>query len=780
MINIIMDIIDITDIILSKIKKETNLYCFNPSITHYKNDIYLIVYRITKYDVQMELHPWKIWDNGYKYFIDPRKVIDNKYRSQYGNSILVDLNDNDLCLSIPDISEYDSTGLSIVSFNGIEVNMIKNYYCIFGNEMNQDSRIAKYDNQFVITYNVFESEPKRISLRYRLLDISPDLCTLNMSEEKYMFDHLYRNVEKNCTFMNKNDILYGIESDFKVVRIINNEQIIISKTVQPFANLINHYGKDNICISLGTPSIPYKGLFLSVGHIKIQYKKLFDIEPANIFLSKINFDSIHKHGRYIYFMFLFTFDADYNVINISRPFIPSIKMNHMPYLLVYPAGLTFVNDKIAISYGEGDCRCKILLLEQKLVNKLLSDKFDYGFYFLSNMVSIQHFGYFGNGNTGDDAFIKVFEYLRKKYYPYAECKYSGKFEESHDLNIIGGGDIINEYFMGQIKNASVIAVGVGIPYPSNIHYLQKCDSVILRNINDAKKLGYTYYPDLTFLLPKIFQKFVFRQPTKIINNIGFCLTRTYYHSSYPELYDNYVNEIVKLIDKLINGGYNIHLIPFCFNQNNRNECDLILMNDIKKYFPENKHVVVCFENRTIDNFPNNVEEILYKISEMDFVVCTRFHSHIFCTIARVPFVSLTCGRKCIEYMRDAGLSEHVYKLKTNHMDIPIKFSSAMFHIFLMENMYYASLIRSKINSIMQTHEVRMNDFENYWVQLINEHIPVKNFDLYPVILDSSAEQRINHTVSGPVYQLPLDRCLTSSPKGINPDVFGGVTSPPIY
>src|SRR5579864_4509104 len=97
-----------------------------------------------------------------------------------------------------------------------------------------------------------------------------------------------------------------------------------------------------------------------------------------------------------------------------------------------------------------------------------------GFYFLTNCCRIQHYGYFNHFNCGDDAFQLIFKYLHKKFYPHFEIEFTDVCKDGYDLTTIGGGDVINKYFMSQIKSdQNVIAVGVGIPYVSEEHYLEK-------------------------------------------------------------------------------------------------------------------------------------------------------------------------------------------------------------------------------------------------------------------------------------------------------------------
>ena len=456
---------------------------------------------------------------------------------------------------------------------------------------------------------------------------------------------------------------------------------------------------------------------------------MFKYYPASDFLSLINFDQIHKHGAFIYFVYIFLFDSHYNIIRISKPFIPTTNQSHLPYVLAYPAGIAAdpVTNNIIISYGEGDCKCKLLILKSDIVDDLLTDTCNYGFYFLTLDIKIRHFGYFGHKNTGDDAFTHVFKYLHSKFNPFATIVYENYFADSDtDIHIIGGGDIINPYFMEQIVTTKpVIAAGVGIPYLANVRYLPKCSEVIMRNKVDATELNYVYYPDLAFLLPKILPVMpvvpvVHAKLNSTIKQIGFCLTRTYYNPRYVNLYDAYVDSIVVCINKLLTNNYDINLIPFCFDPRNSSEYDILLLTDIKAHFATNSNVHICLQDHDITR-SEYVADVYNIINQMDFIVCTRFHSHIFATIATVPFVSLTCGRKCLTYMNDIGLNSLVYKLTTNEIDLPIDFSGTHFYDFLLNHITNATNIKSQLVQIRQQQEKLMVQFEAYWAKLMSTY-----------------------------------------------------------
>jgi hypothetical protein len=48
------------------------------------------------------------------------------------------------------------------------------------------------------------------------------------------------------------------------------------------------------------------------------------------------------------------------------------------------------------------------------------------------------------------------------------------------------------------------------------------------------------------------------------------------------------------------------------------------------------------------------------ILELDFAICTSYYSHIYCTVARIPFMSISNNRTTKAYMNQCGLSQYIY------------------------------------------------------------------------------------------------------------------------
>src|SRR5580692_7181133 len=105
-----MHIVDITKLI--KLNQK-NYYCFNNCLQHIKDNLFIMVYRVIKYNPPdgKTYHPWQVWDNNYKVFAIKSKELfkqnqhlnvnkklynTSKYRKKLSNDKFIILDSEDL------------------------------------------------------------------------------------------------------------------------------------------------------------------------------------------------------------------------------------------------------------------------------------------------------------------------------------------------------------------------------------------------------------------------------------------------------------------------------------------------------------------------------------------------------------------------------------------------------------------------------------------------------------------------------------------------------------
>lgn len=736
--------------------KGGEVFFCNNSLLYYQDDLFLMTFRRMEYHIPNKkylslIHPWKIWDNGFKFLhpdpdrVDPTKKYGKlKYRSYLSSDMFVDFSSATSHLITND-KEFDSTGMVILQYtsNGFKiVHWIDN---LFGSDMNQDCRILRDENQELwLFYNGY-FVPDQCRMMKRKLHLNLERKFMYLYEEQdFIPTQIRRSIEKNCV-MDGEAIYYGFHGG--VFTVIYNDEIYESPV--PFIQgMIDRYD-NRIAISLGTPPIQiWNGRRVAVGHVKIEFRNRMSFmgmsffrDPFQDFLEGIEWKDIYAHGKYIYFMFLFEFNQDYKITRISDCFIPtSESSSHLPYLLTFPCGLTSDPDgyNFWLSFGEGDTRCKIMTMDRDDIDNLLfypeiMTPENYRMRFLNidewnRRPKIFHLGYFFEKNCGDDMFRVVFQCLKERLYPdhlavfRNHYKHFPEFDADRDKIIFGGGDIVNPYFLNHLFRTDGIikdAVSIGIPYIDNQKLMDHFRYICLRSMFDYKRLSdeykdrLIYFPDIGFLMPLLLPVSNIRLTADWTSNrprLGVCLARTFYR---PGNETEYMKFILAMVDtfRILIEEMDIYLIPFCTNRKKRYEDDHVIHNHILEFFRDDPRMIDVSRR-----YQSEMDEVFHTyslLSKMDFMLCSRFHSHIFSIAQAIPFVSFSQNRKVVNLMNEFNLSEFIFPFE-NIEGLPIYLDAARFSSFLLHHFKKRWSVADRLRMIQKFTTDQMKKFMTMW------------------------------------------------------------------
>lgn len=323
-------------------------------------------------------------------------------------------------------------------------------------------------------------------------------------------------------------------------------------------------------------------------------------------------------------------------------------------------------------------------------------------------------GYYDHNNTGDEQYKLTFKKMIVDNLPYdRNTKYNIRFVDCDKLKkteiieteiiILGGGDILNNYFLDEInekfknKKNKIIAVSVGLPYINILIKTEKLsiiDYIFLRTEQDMETFGRYFQKERLFYLPDISYYLknidiskqrnascnvldgIKKSGTKII---AFCLNRHIYSSSREANYKDIVAEFAKTIAYLVEQKYYIVLLPF--NTNDKvSENDVIFHTDIYNILDKKARKNVLNITSTLD-----VMEMYDIFSYFYLVVPMRFHACLFSIYQNVPLIPILTTKKVTNVLLDIKWP-HSYKLDTDENDIPLKMDS--------------SILISKINDVL--------------------------------------------------------------------------------
>lgn len=321
-------------------------------------------------------------------------------------------------------------------------------------------------------------------------------------------------------------------------------------------------------------------------------------------------------------------------------------------------------------------------------------------------------GYYDRANLGDEMFKlsipKLLPETDLKFICVDDIKLDKDEINNYDAVVCGGGDIVNDYFNIKFNkllsnfNGPIYGVGIGIPYPGLIKkgYLDIYDHVFVRSTTDILKLQrrlgshYVHYlPDMGFTLKYEETK----KPKNKIKKVGVFLIQSVFK------YKSIVYSLCKFLENICK-SYEVTLYRFN-TSGSEVEDDKFINGEIYNFLKS--------ENPNLKN-----DEKVYKVNEMlnvmgslDYGVCMRFHSHIFSTIAGLPFISIFSTRK-VELYVDEENYDWKCKLELDSACKPLKFD----HVKATEIFYdmvnnsesiklKLKYIKNKYNFLLDTKQV---------------------------------------------------------------------------
>ena len=381
-----------------------NIYAFNPSIAHWKDNLYLCSYRqFVRYPHLFQIGTT---DTGITYnyttdkFRDPNHPWFGKCSSLRWNHI-------------PAFGGFSNTRIAIIQINPDDsVTLIQSKMYV-ENEIVQyidgeDARLLQIkDNKFLLSCTNFFKDvvikdsttcTKCLLISTRIIEVFPasDHFQIIIHPETILCPNISSSIEKNWSFslIDKDKPepyisfsygLYPIHTVFDVSLVnnkiecknMNSVPKLTSSADNIFSRLVSFYGSKGIgherfFVSVSTPTVQIDtNIFLGVGHIKFRHTPM-SVYPNPSYLYQFCFDmyasSKTTHEIYIYMMFFYAFNiTDGEILACSNMFIPPSKGT-----LCFPSGLTINNDQVILSYGDDDDKCMFLTFTTQEIKNLLN------------------------------------------------------------------------------------------------------------------------------------------------------------------------------------------------------------------------------------------------------------------------------------------------------------------------------------------------------------------------------------------------------------------------
>lgn len=262
-------------------------------------------------------------------------------------------------------------------------------------------------------------------------------------------------------------------------------------------------------------------------------------------------------------------------------------------------------------------------------------------------------GYYHYNNCGDQALLAAaLKILDGIEVAVASPKNKSKMT---DKIILGGGDIINPFFLDLVKDARDVKVlGAGLGYESELDLLCRLDNVsqvFFRNRKDvelarARGLDAYYTPDIVFKLdvPNVIKKPGKKKVLGIM--LADSISASHKQKDFQQIhYGQFLKVTLASVLAELREYYRVVFIPMCHA---RYQYDVKMMYEVLSFLPpvEVEHEVLSYAEP---------EQVLEAVSQLDVLMTMRFHGLIFATLAGVPVINIGVTRKTETYMLEHGL-----------------------------------------------------------------------------------------------------------------------------
>jgi polysaccharide pyruvyl transferase WcaK-like protein len=406
-------------------------------------------------------------------------------------------------------------------------------------------------------------------------------------------------------------------------------------------------------------------------------------------------------------------------------------------------------------------------------------------------------GYYNHNNIGDEQYKLSFQYLFQQFRTVAvdsiefiDCdKLSNAVIGEKDIIILGGGDILNPYFLDKIhsvfssKPNKILAVSVGLPYTGTIIQTDKLsiiDYLFIRTKQDKELLSQYFLPERIFFLPDISYFLVKslefieddmrekKGAMEIINGyleyikenelletssyttrfseikqriegfhkagnkiIAFSLNRHIYSLKYKEEYKQIVDKLAELVGQVLAKGLVVVFLPYntCFHVKKAEEN---MENDILIHYDVYNEVSKKISRDKLDkmvlvDMTLDVNDMLSLYDSFYLSIPMRFHACLFSLYKKIPMIPLFTTRKIHNLMLDLSW-EFCYEMKTNEKDIPVDLDvSRLWDIFalLLDKKVYTEEKRKMEEICVFFFEKQLQDGYGKIERLIREDYPKK-------------------------------------------------------
>lgn len=253
-------------------------------------------------------------------------------------------------------------------------------------------------------------------------------------------------------------------------------------------------------------------------------------------------------------------------------------------------------------------------------------------------------GWYGHNNAGDESYKLTISKLLQNN----SLIFTDKIIENTDFYVLGGGNVIDEFFTDQLKDIkNKYAISVSLTKP---HLLKDFKKILVRDKHSLELLQNNnidcqLIPDLAFLLKPnkydiknlFHDKELYEKLVVIVINSHLLPPSDEFLAKDFVTFNYVIERIAKIID---NTSASFLFVPFGQQEPYDDRVTNSILGQRCKYWKKN---VILYE-------PVSPQNLLNIISCANVVISTRLHASIFSCVGGVPFIDLTHHSKNYNFL----------------------------------------------------------------------------------------------------------------------------------
>lgn len=388
------------------------------------------------------------------------------------------------------------------------------------------------------------------------------------------------------------------------------------------------------------------------------------------------------------------------------------------------------------------------------------------------MLNIKVIGYYGHYNAGDEQYKTTFKQLLDTYLTtylfnleFIDCDVIASHTfDSNDIIIVGGGDVLNDYFLDKIIakfngcNNKIIAVSVGLPFESTLTCTNKLniiDYIFIRCKGDLDVFGMYfhahrvyYLPDISFLLTHQNKDnddsqnmYIKRLNTlKEMNKKIVCISLTR-HIYGNDTYKTIVSSMCTLIKQLVIKKYHVLMLPFNGNVNNDKENDILIHQDVLNDLLSCTRLTLS-DITFVSEWQDSSTVFSIFRNYVDFSISMRYHGCLFSFHNNIPCFPIFTTRKVRNLLIDYDW-QYGYQLDVDNNELPINFKE--------------DILNTRFSTFLDSVQQRPN--------LVNKLRNINAFNLQNEIIDSC--KVLMNAITTPYSKLNMKGLVNKQSKVID-------------